>query len=551
MFVRIKTTPNSPKKAVQIVESVRRGKKISQKIIRHIGYAVDEEELSKLKLLAESIKIKIEAGSQQLLFSPEELAGFKSNSADNDSDAEYKINLKELIEEDRTVSGIHDIYGTLFNQLGYSAVFKNPAGQKAAVEIYKHIVMARIANPQGKMASVDMLEENFGVSLDLHRVYRMMDNLDGAAIERLTGITYQNTLDILGGKIDIIFFDATTVYFESFSSDEFKSIGFSKDLKFNQPQVLFCLMVNKDGLPIGYKVFPGDTYEGHTLIPVLKDLRQRYKIDKVIFVADAGMFNQDNLKELEAEGFEYVLGARLKNLNNALKEKILDKKHYKGNDDFCIAQFEYEAGRKLVVSYKESRERKDALDREKTIERIRKKISKQKNPKEYLSNYGCKKYLKVSGVSHIELDQDKIKEARRWDGLHGVVTNAKDVSNEEILRQYVNLWHIEEAFRITKHDLKVRPIFHWTEKRIKAHLAICFTAYALVRYLEYRVRMQYKNLSIEKIRQSLIQVQTSILYHVKKKIRFALPSRISQEAKKIYRIMNLTRSLTPWIIKKM
>lgn len=353
------------------------------------------------------------------------------------------------------------------------------------------------------------------------------------------------------GKIDIIFFDATTVYFESFSSDEFKSIGFSKDLKFNQPQVLFCLMVNKDGLPIGYKVFPGDTYEGHTLIPVLKDLRQRYKIDKVIFVADAGMFNQDNLKELEAEGFEYVLGARLKNLNNALKEKILDKKHYKGNDDFCIAQFEYEAGRKLVVSYKESRARKDALDREKTIERIRKKISKQKNPKEYLSNYGCKKYLKVSGVSHIELDQDKIKEARRWDGLHGVVTNAKDVSNEEILRQYVNLRHIEEAFRITKHDLKVRPIFHWTEKRIKAHLAICFTAYALVRHLEYRVRMQYKNLSIEKIRQSLIQVQTSILYHVKKKIRFALPSRISQEAKKIYRIMNLTRSLTPWIIKKM
>ncbi len=549
MFVRIKATPNSLKKAVQIVESVRRGEKVSQKIIRHIGYAVDEDELSKLKILAESIKIKLEAGSQQLLFSPEELAGFKSNSADKETDAEYKVNLKELIEEDRTISGIHDVYGALFSQLGYSAVFKNPARQKAMVDAYKHIVLARIANPQSKMASVDMLEENFGVSLDLHRVYRMMDCLDDAAIERLTEITYQNTLDILGGKIDIIFFDATTVYFESFSSDEFKSIGFSKDLKFNQPQVLFCLMVNKDGLPIGYRIFPGDTYEGHTLIPVLKDLRQRYKIDKVVFVADAGMFNQDNLKELEAEGFEYVLGARLKNLSNNLKEKILERKHYSGNADFCIAQFEYEAGRKLVVSYKESRARKDALDRDKAIERLRKKLCKQKNPKEYLVNYGCKKYLKVSGTSQIELDQDKIKEARLWDGLHGVITNARDVSNEEILRQYVNLWHIEEAFRITKHDLKVRPVFHWTERRIKAHLAICFTAYALVRHLEYRVRMQYKNLSIEKIRQSLIRIQTSILYHVKKKIRFALPSRISREAKNIYRIMNLTRSLTPWIIK--
>lgn len=549
MFVRIKTTPNSPKKAVQIVESVRRGEKVSQKIIRHIGYALDEDELAKLKLLAESIKIKIEAGSQQLLFSPEELAGFKANTTNKEPDAEYKVNLKELIEEDRTISGIHDIYGALFSRLGYSAVFKNPARQKAMVDTYKHIVLARIANPQSKMASVDMLEENFGVSLDLHRVYRMMDNLDNLAIERLNEITYQNTLDVLGGKIDVIFFDATTIYFESFSSDEFKSMGFSKDLKFNQPQVLLSLMVNKDGLPIGYKVFPGNTYEGHTLIPALKDLRQRYKIDKVVFVADSGLFNQNNLKELETEGFEYIVGARLKNLSNDLKEKILDKRHYKGNNDFCIAQFEYEAEKRLVVSYKESRARKDALERAKAVEQLRKKLEKQKNPKEYLSNYGYKKYLKVSGNSSIELNENKIKEASLWDGLHGVITNAKDIANEQILRQYINLWHIEEAFRITKHDLKVRPVFHWTERRIKAHLAICFTAYALVRHLEYRVRLQYKNLSIEKIRQSLIRVQTSILYHVKKKIRFALPSRISQEAKKIYQIMNLARSLTPWIIK--
>ncbi|MFH1127830.1 MAG: IS1634 family transposase, partial [Candidatus Omnitrophota bacterium] len=420
MFVRIKTTPNSPKKAVQIVESVRRGEKVSQKIIRHIGYALDEDELAKLKLLAESIKIKIEAGSQQLLFSPEELAGFKANTTNKEPDAEYKVNLKELIEEDRTISGIHDIYGALFSRLGYPAVFKNPARQKAMVDTYKHIVLARIANPQSKMASVDMLEENFGVSLDLHRVYRMMDNLDNLAIERLNEITYQNTLDVLGGKIDVIFFDATTIYFESFSSDEFKSIGFSKDLKFNQPQVLLSLMVNKDGLPIGYKVFPGNTYEGHTLIPALKDLRQRYKIDKVVFVADSGLFNQNNLKELETEGFEYIVGARLKNLSNDLKEKILDKRHYKGNNDFCIAQFEYEAEKRLVVSYKESRARKDALERAKAVEQLRKKLEKQKNPKEYLSNCGYKKYLKVSGNSSIELNENKIKEASLWDGLHGV-----------------------------------------------------------------------------------------------------------------------------------
>lgn len=549
MFVRIKTTPNTPKKAVQIVESVRRGKKISQKIIRHLGYALDEDELVKLKLLAESIIIRMEAGSQQLLFSPEELAKLKINTATKDSDNEYKVNLKDLVEEDRTISGIHDVYGSLFNQLGYQDIFKNPAQQKTYGDIYKHIVLARIANPLSKMASVDMLEENFGISLDLHKVYQMMDNLDDPTIERLNKITYQNTSNLYGGKIDVIFFDATTVYFESFSNDEFKNIGFSKDLKFNQPQVLLSLMVSKDGLAIGYKVFPGSVYEGHTLIPALKDLRQSYQIDKVIFVADAGMFNQNNLKELDAEGFEYIVGARLKNLSENLKEKILDKKCYQGNDDFNIAQFEYEAEKRLVVSYKENRARKDALERTKAIEKLKLKLEKQKNPKGYLSNCSYKKYLKVTGSSSIELDENKIKEASLWDGLHGVITNAKDITNEQILKQYVHLWHVEEAFRITKHDLKVRPIFHWTEKRIKAHLAICFTAYALVRYLEYRVRLQYKNLSIEKIRQSLIRVQTSILYHTKKKIKFALPSRISQEAKKIYQIMNLTRSLTPWLIK--
>ena len=548
MFVRVKTTPNSPKRAIQIVESVRRGKKISQKIIRHIGYATDDDELLKLKMLAESIKIKLEAGSQQLLFTPEKLLSLKRSEI-NERDNDYEVNLKELIEEQRMVSGIHDVYGALFEQLGYKGVFKNPARQKATVDVFKHIVLARIANPQSKMASVDMLEEDFGVSLDLHRVYRMMDLLDDVAIEKLNDLTYKNTLDLFGNKIDIVFFDATTIYFESFRGDELRDMGFSKDLKFNQPQVLFGLMVNKEGLPIGYKVFPGNTYEGHTLIPTLKDLRKRYQIDKVIFVADGGMFSRCNLKELEDEGFEYIVGARLRNLSDKLKEKVLDRGHYKGKKDFCIAQFEYQDNKKLVVSYKESRAQKDALDRAKAIDRLKKKLNQQKNPKEYLSNYGYKRYLKVSGESQIELDEMKVEEDSRWDGLHGVVTNAKDISNKEILQQYVNLWHIEEAFRITKHDLKVRPVFHWTARRVKAHLAICFTSYALVRHLEYRVRLQYKDLSVEKIRLCLIRVQTSVLYHVEKKIRCALPARIMQDAKKIYQVMNLSRSLTPWVIK--
>jgi len=548
MFVRIKRTPNSPKTAVQIVESVRLGPKVSQKIVRHIGYALDEQEITQLKMLAEMIKIKLESGNQQLLFPPEDLARLQKRSAPTYPDNKYIVNVKELYEHSRVITGIHDIYGALFDQLGYADIFENPTQQKKLVETFRHVVLARIANPKSKLASVSMLEENFGVTLNLQYVYRMMDHLDEKTIEKLNEITYQNTLSLFGEKIDIIFFDATTIYFESFNSDELRDMGFSKDLKFNQPQVLLCMMVTKKGMPIGYKVFPGNIYEGHTLIPMLNDLKKRYAIDKVIFVADSGIFNKENIEELEKSKFEYIVGARLKNLSDKLKEKILNRKHYQGNDEFRVACFEDNTGKKIVVSYKADRARKDAYERDKAVDRLKKKLENKKNPKEYLANYGYKKFLKVDGNSHIELDEKKIEESKLWDGLHGVITNAQNISDREILQQYSNLWHIEESFRITKHDLKVRPIFHWNSSRIKAHLAICFTAYVLVRHLEYRVRLQYKKISIEKIRQLLIEVQTSILYHLKNNLCFALPSHISQEAKKIYQIMKVSRSSTPSII---
>jgi transposase len=551
MFVRIKTTPNSTKTAVQIVESIRKGKTVTQKIVRHIGYAFDGDELEKLKLLAESIKIKLEEDGQQLLLSPEKMAELsrKLVKAGEDNDDNYNVNLKELVEEQRLISGIHDVYGALFDRQGFANIFKNPARQKAMVDAFRNIVLARIANPLSKLASVDMLEENFGVSLDLQRVYRMMDLFDDEAVENLNDVVYKNTLQLFGNKIDVIFFDVTTIYFESFTSDDLKDLGYSKDLKFNQPQILLALVVNKEGFPIGYKVLPGSTYEGHTLIPMLMELRQRYQIGKVIMVADGGMCNQKNVDALEKEGFEYIIGARLKGLNDELKKKILDRGQYKGSEEYSIGRFKYTDNKILVVSYKASRARKDALDRQRTLERLKSKLEKQKNPKDYLSNRGYRKYIKVTGESTLELDEEKIKADSCWDGLHGVVTNAKEISEEEILKQYGNLWHVEEAFRITKHDLKVRPIFHWTPKRIKAHVAICFTAYALVRQLEYQVGLQYRNMSIEKIRQCLVQVQTSILYYARKKIRFALPSRSTLDAQKIYHALGLKRSLTPWIIK--
>ena len=557
MFVRIKSTPNSPRKSVQIVQSMRKADKVTQKIIRYVGIAVDDYELEKLTLLAESIKTKLEADNQQLLFSPDELAKINLESHERnkkESDKDYTVNLKNLIEEQRIISGIHDVYGKLFDDLDCKSIIKNPARNKSAVSIFKEIVLARIANPLSKHATVDLLEENFGVMLNLDRVYRMMDKLDNESVEKLNDLMYRHTLDLFGGKIDVLFFDCTTVYFESFTEDEFKKNGYSKDLKFNQPQVLLALMVTKDGLPIGYEAFSGDTYEGHTLIPALEKLKKKYTLDKVIYVADAGMLNKNNVAELESletKGFEYIVGARLKGIPKDLQKKVVDLNNYKDTaSGYKTARFDYN-GRQLIVNYRESRAKKDAHDREEAIIKLKKKIVRNKNPKEYLSHYGYKKYIKVEGESTLSLYEEKIKEDSLWDGLHGVVTNSKELQDTEVIEHYTNLWQVENAFRLTKHDLKVRPIYHWKEKRIKAHLALSFTAYALIKHLEYRVRLQYIKLSPEKIRQFLIKVQTSILFDKKKKIRFGFPSRLSIEARKIYHLMRIDKKITPFIIKKM
>ncbi len=554
MFVRVKQTPNSPRKSVQIVQSVRKGNSVSQKIVRHVGIACDDDELEKLQLLAESIKLKLEARQQMFLISPEEMAR-KSLDARAElrkvTEEDYLLDIRNLDEEQRVISGIHDVYGKLFKDLGYDRAIGNPSRNKASVRMFENIVLARIANPASKRTSVRMLEEDFGVSLNLENVYRMMDKLDDKAIERLKKISYMNTKRLYGEKIDVVFYDCTTLYFEAFEEDELRGKGFSKDRKFNEVQVLLALMVTKEGLPIGYNLYEGGMYEGHTLIPALKELKGKYKIDKVVFVADAGMFSKENLGKMEGEKLEYIVGARLRNLPVKLQQQVLNEDNYVATGDgYKVARFDY-GGRKLIVSYSAIRARKDARDREKALDKLQKKLAGKKNVKEYLNNSGYRKYLEIEGDAGIGINQSKVDADSKWDGLHGMITNADELSDEEAISQYGNLWQVEEAFRVTKHDLKVRPVFHWKPRRVKAHIAIAFTAYSLVRHLEYLVKLQYIKLSPEEIRRNLIAVQTSVLYDKTRKIRYGLPSRMSRHTRKIYDIVEVKRQCTPYIIEKM
>lgn len=552
MFIRTKTTPNSPRKSVQIVASIRDGNKVKQRIVRHVGIAMDDKELAKLLELAEYIKVRLENENQLTLFPAEEMAAMvieaRKQSID---DKPLPVDLKQLEEEQRNIIGIHEVYGKLYDELGFDKTLPNPKRHAAASALLKHIVLARIANPLSKRGSVVMLEEDFGIHLKLDQVYQMMDKLDEEVIKRAQDKAYYAAKQILGGKINVLFYDATTLYFESFTEDELKENGYSKDLKFNQPQVLLALFVTEQGLPVGYEVFPGSFYEGHTLLPILTELKKRYELGKVVFVADRGMLSDDNLQLLEEHGFDYIVGARIRSMNTQTSKQILDRSNYYGDKDNCYADFILDNDRRIIVNYNAKRARKDCHDREVAITNLQKRLQRSKDPSSLMSNYGYKKYLSIEGTAKIKINQEKLAKEAAWDGLHGIITNIKDMLPEAAMLHYKGLWQVEESFRITKHDLKVRPIFHWTPSRIKAHLCIAFMAFTCVRQLEYRVNLQHRKMSPEAIRKELLHAQISILKNKRTQERYCVPSKVSQDGKKIYHLMGIKHSSVPFKLEKL
>ena len=294
---------------------------------------------------------------------------------------------------------------------------------------------------------------------------------------------------------------------------------------------------------------PGATFEGHSLIPVVEALQADYDVQEAVIVADRGMLSEANLNALEDAGLHYIVGAKLKSLPRAIQTRVLDENRYEALEDADGARVLSvpHQDRRLVVSYSPVRAEKDRRDRDQAIAKLRKKLAKSNNPKDLLNNYGYKKYLQVDGETTLSVNPDKITEAQRWDGLHGVITNLPEsTGHATILGQYRGLWQVEDTFRVSKHDLKVRPIYHWTPPRIRAHIAIAFMTLLCVRHLQYRMALQARAVSPEVIRNALVHVQHSVLEHKQTKRRYVIPSAISETGRQLYKVMGLTHSGTPY-----
>jgi transposase len=542
MFVRTKLKDNG-KTSVQIVESHRKADKVSQTIIRHVGQAVTEMEIEELKKLAQKIIVEMKNQRSPVLpiFSPEDIYGSKPCAIDE------KVNIAGLREEQRIIEGIGDVFGKLYDDLGLKKALGDSRKDDSWNEILKACVIARIANPLSKYRTASMLEQDYGVRIALEKIYRMMDRL----IERERQIRHTitaSTLELFGGKLDVAFFDVTTLFFESVNEDELRHFGFSKDCKFKETQVVLALVTTTDGLPVTYRLFPGNIYEGHTLISMVEEISKVHEVGNVLLVADRAMFSGENLDAMDKAGIKYIVASRLKSLSREMKKLILESEDFAPavvEDEFhWVKEFSYKQ-RRLVVSYSSKRAKKDASDRIRLIERLLKKVKDGKvKIKDVIPNYGTKKYLALRDKEAI-VDESKIEKDSLWDGLHGVISNTEELSPTQIISRYRGLWSIEESFRISKHDLRMRPIYHWTPDRISGHILICFIAYTLVRQAMYRVSRQYEPMSFEKIRNELLHAQASILIDTSTGKKYILPSKTSHLQKKIYRIFGLKRSEVP------
>lgn len=538
MFIRVKTSKNSPKKSVQIVESYRNEKdQPRQRIVRHMGTAFTDKELERLKDFAEYEKARIESEKAPSLFKPEQLAEMAIEARKNIDDKPLRVNLKNLREQARITTGIHEAFGTVYNQLGFDKLLG--ARKKASCRNLHHMVMARIANPDSKLGSVRDLSQDFGIDISVDSVYRMMDTIDTKVIEKAQRCAYDSAKGLLGDDISLLFYDCTTLYFESFTEDELKNNGYSKDMKFNQPQIVLGLLATSEGLPVGYEVFPGNQYEGHTLKTIIPKIKARYNLKRIIFTADSAMLSKDNLDYLETEQLEYIVAARLKNLSQLWISRITGLKE-------SLRSFDYGRGRRLIITYSDILARKNKYDRDKAIDKLRAKLEKSKNPASLISNYGYKKFMKLTGDAAVEIDEDKYEQAGIFDGLHGIITNVKDLSDNDIVEHYRGLWQIEECFRISKHDLKIRPIYHWTPKRIRAHILICFMALSCTRNLAYRVKLRFEAISIARMVNALNHIQLSILTDSSDGSKYVLPSKFNEDAKKIYETLKIKTNTTPY-----
>ncbi len=430
-------------------------------IVKHIGSGMTNEELSILKQQAQQF---IEDYSNQTSLFPSLKAGAYSYLDQYECSGVY-------------YRFFYDTIHRFIAQIGFEELTSN---------LFKDLVTIRILEPASKLRSIELIETYFGIQHRRQNYYKEAKKWISLKSEVLEKV-YKFAQQEYGFDYSLLFYDVTTLYFETFEGDELRKTGFSKDNKSQQPQILVGLMVSKEGFPVAFDIFPGNTFEGHTILPVVRAFIQKNNVKQFTVVADAAMISADNIKELKAEHIHYIVGARLGNLPQAIFEEINAKIE---REDGKTIRIHTDKGY-LICSFSNARYRKDKYEMEKQIFKAQTIIkSPSKNTKT--------KFIKAHNEELI-LNEELIQKTTKLLGVKGYYTdlNEQDLPTNKVIERYHELYKVEQAFRVAKSDLETRPIFHFKEDPIKLHLLICFLALAISKHIEIKTGLSIRRFNTE------------------------------------------------------
>jgi transposase len=473
MFVRSIKNKNG-KTYVQVIDKST-GK---YKVLHHVGNSADKDEIEQL-IKSGQLWMKSKTGSRELDFSNE---------------AQWVERVMESIQSLELV-GLELLLGRLFDEIGFNAIKD---------ELFRQLVIYRIAFPKSKLKTTEYLYRYRHLYWSEDQIYHYLDKLYHTQKEKVQQISYQHTLQILHNDISIVFYDVTTLYFEIDQEDELRKTGFSKEGKHQHPQIVLGLLVSKNGYPLAYEIFNGNKFEGHTMLPVIEAFKNKYNLGKLVIIADAGLLSQANIDELEQKQYEFIIGARIKNEGREIQQQILALELKNGQS----AVIEKETMR-LIITYTDSRAKKDKYNREKGVRKLEKQIKKGSLTKSNLNRRGYNKFLRLEGELTITIDSEKLEQDQKWDGLKGYLSNAR-LDKDEIIENYRHLWQIEKAFRVSKTELKIRPIYHRLPRRIEAHICLSFVAYKVYKELERQLELKQATISTQQaieIAENIFEIQ--------------------------------------------
>ena len=430
------------------------------------------------------------------------------------------------------------VFSKIYHELGIDVFLKNAKRHKNfkfnTDAIMRLLVYSRLLFPASKRTNVinkDMFFDSFKFSLD--DVYDALSHYDEICID-LQRHLHEKVTEQYGRETDLVYYDVTNYYFEIDKQDDLRKRGFSKENR-RDPIVQMGLLLDTLGLPISYKLFPGNTHDSQTLMPILKDVKKELGVKRIISVADKGINCGDNIAFGTVLGDGYIYSKSIRGASGDFKQWVLDEDGYRQiSDKYKIksklvpdAQInvsvehigkkkktkKVKVEQKWVVYYSEKYAIRAKYKRDETIAKAIKMIE---NPTKYKKafDHGAAGYInnlkidKETGeilnlVNELSLDIEKIKEEEKYDGYYALVTSEMDDSDEHIIEMYRGLWRIEESFKVTKSVLGTRPIYLRNYDHINAHFLTCFIALLIGRITELRLGGKY---NIAKITETLRDV---------------------------------------------